>query len=147
MTLPSAPDVEGLRELLAKATPLLSAPERASIRYPDPPCRISGWALSPDTTVEEGMAPVRAATQILGALPALLDAHAQLTAQAEAMRKALEPFAALGRLIDSAYGPRTAPDDGVFQSGAAWRQADGSSRTLAWGDFRAARHALESQSK
>lgn len=64
------------------------------------------------------------------------DLRTILSALQEA-REALDAFSKVGRLIDGPFGPGRVPDDGVFQSGCAWREGD-QKRTLTWGDFRRA---------
>jgi hypothetical protein len=60
----------------------------------------------------------------------------------ELLRKALEPFAKVGKLIDGPFGPALFAEDAMaFQSGCAWTE-DGERHTLTWGDFRRAREAL-----
>lgn len=64
----------------------------------------------------------------------------QPSARERRLEEALRPFATVGALIDRYFIDR--PDDGVFQSGAGWNDAEGKSRTLTLGDFRRARQAL-----
>ncbi|NTJ67589.1 hypothetical protein G6M50_06395 [Agrobacterium rhizogenes] len=60
----------------------------------------------------------------------------------EEVRKVLEPFAKAGKIIDGPFGPALfAEDDMAFKSGCAWSE-NGVSRTITWGDFRAARALL-----
>lgn len=67
------------------------------------------------------------------------DAHdlAVVLSAIQVAREALDVFSKVGRLIDGPFGPGRVPDDGVFQSGCAWREGD-QKRTLTWGDFRRA---------
>lgn len=56
--------------------------------------------------------------------------------------KALEPFAKVGSLIDGPFGPALFTDnEQAFKSGCAWKE-DGETKTLTWGNFRAARSTL-----
>ena len=67
----------------------------------------------------------------------LSDAPTELQSALQEARGALDVFSKVGRLIDGPFGPGRVPDDGVFQSGCAWREGD-QKRTLTWGDFRRA---------
>lgn len=63
-------------------------------------------------------------------------------AKLDMAREALEPFATVGRIIDSLFGPALfADDDGAFNGACVWTE-DGQSRRLTWGEFRRARAAL-----
>lgn len=78
---------------------------------------------------------------------ALLDPQTVLALISElrAARKALEPFANVGRLIDGPFGPALFHDDeAAFKSGCLWKE-DGETKTLSWGDFRRARDAINSK--
>lgn len=78
----------------------------------------------------------------------LTDELDRLSAALGEAREALIPFSTVGRIINGPYKPLgDLPDDGVFQSGAAWT-VNGEKRTLTWGDFRRAdraRTALQQQ--
>jgi hypothetical protein len=70
----------------------------------------------------------------------------RITTAAQAARDALEPFASASRIIEwteRATG-RSFDSGEPFQSGLAWRKADGSTGTITYGAFHRAREALAS---
>ena len=74
---------------------------------------------------------------------AYVDANTALIRENERLREALEPFAKAGKVINSPFGPALfAEDNMAFRSGCAWTE-NGEIKTITWGDFRAARAAID----
>ena len=135
--------IEALRELAEKAAPGPWKFVPWHIEEGPSAVRVSaGWLLC-NTSGDNNAAYIAAASpDVILSLLSELDC---LRSSNEAMRKALEPFAVVGKLIDGPFGPVLFADDaGAFQSGCAWT-VNGETRTLTWGDFRQARSALSLQ--
>lgn len=65
-----------------------------------------------------------------------------MTSPLEQAIEALKPFATVGRLIAAGWAGRDVRETDAFQSGMAWRSAEGEAKTLTWGDFTRAAEAL-----
>lgn len=96
--------------------------------------RLEAWARIIERPAPDGDNSLKVAASV--AEQHARDLRTLLSALQEA-REALDVFSKVGRLIDGPFGPGRVPDDGVFQSGCAWREGD-QKRTLTWGDFRRA---------
>jgi hypothetical protein len=62
-----------------------------------------------------------------------------LQARVVELEEGLEPFAKMGQLIESGWGPKGWQDGDAFQSGGAWRTKSGETDFLRYRDFRKAR--------
>lgn len=90
---------------------------------------------------DELLAHTQPKVNLYGAIANRIAERDAALAQVEGLRKALEPFAKMARLIDRYYAE--APDNTPFRSGGAWQDSEtGEPRTITIGDFRLARSAL-----